>query len=67
MAQYIDISVGESRQVGSCNACDDFASPEGTNNHQVAEVSLRVISFRLCDKCRLKLLEQLGRVVLRRY
>ena len=57
----IAISTKTSQQAGSCNACDRFITAEGTTPHEVLEIHLRTISFRLCDVCRATLVGLLAR------
>lgn len=50
-----DVSVKRASRIdiGSCNACND------KDYVLVFEVSLSTLSFRLCRKCRLELMEKL--------
>lgn len=57
----ISTSKNNSQRVGSCNGCNDYHTPNGVDNHAVTEVTLRGMSFRLCDKCRKLLAELLAR------
>ena len=51
-----------SRDAGSCNACDEFASEIGILPHDVWVISLGNSSLRVCRECRRELLKQLSRV-----
>ncbi len=54
----------QSKNVGSCNACDKQITEAGARNAPVTVISLYRSSFRLCDDClaelRVKLTEALA-------
>ena len=62
----ITINVKSSKDVGSCSACHEHTSSDGSGSveHTVCEVFLESTdrisqSFRLCSKCRLELIKKL--------
>lgn len=57
--QGITVTPNQDRlMAGSCNACTDV-SRDRNAYETVTEVDLRGLSFRLCDRCRVKLKELL--------
>lgn len=58
-APQICIRLTDSSTAGSCNACNRFSTPNGVLKHDVLEITLKSIGFRLCKQCRLELLQEL--------
>jgi hypothetical protein len=52
--------IGDSKELGSCNACHKQTGPQGTISGEVVEVSLNYLCFRLCRECSEELVNRLG-------
>ena len=60
MKEEIKVIKNYSRNVGGCNACTTHIDVNGMIPHEVVEVQLRSLVFRLCDDCRKELIKKLS-------
>ncbi len=56
----MSVNIGNSRELGSCNACRQYMTPSGCRYHTVYVISFDGLLFRVCLKCAAELKQKLS-------